>query len=125
LRARGDEGQSSVELALSLPFVFGLLLALVQAGLFVRDQVMVDHAAREAVRVAAVSGDVGRVRTAAAGASDALDPARLTVVVGGRGPPGSTVRVDVGYDDPIRVPVLGFLRSSVRLSASASILVEV
>ena len=125
MRARGDEGQSSVELALSLPFVFGLLLALVQAGLFVRDQVMVDHAAREAVRVAAVSGDVGRVLTAAAGASDALDPARLTVVVGGRGPPGSTVRVDVGYDDPIRVPVLGFLRSSVRLSASASILVEV
>ena len=125
MRARGDEGQSSVELALSLPFVFGLLLALVQAGLLVRDQVMVDHAAREAVRVAAVSGDVGRVRTAAAGASDALDPARLTVVVGGRGPPGSTVRVDVGYDDPIRVPVLGFLRSSVRLSASASILVEV
>jgi Flp pilus assembly protein TadG len=125
LRARGDEGQSSVELALSLPFVFGMLVALVQAGLFVRDQVMVDHAAREAARVAAVSGDVGRVRTAAAGASDALDPARLTVVVGGRGPPGSTVRVDVAYDDPIRVPVLGFLRSSLHLSASASILVEV
>jgi Flp pilus assembly protein TadG len=124
LRARGDEGQSSVELALSLPFVLGLLLALVQAGLFVRDQVMVDHAAREAARVAAVSGDVGRIRTAAAGASDALDAARLSVQVGGRGPPGSTVRVDVGYDDPIRVPVLGVVRSSVRLSASASIVVE-
>jgi Flp pilus assembly protein TadG len=124
LRLRDDDGQSTVELALSLPFILGLLLAIVQAGLFVRDQVMVDHAAREAVRVAAVSGDAGRIRAAAAGASDALDPRRLTVEVGGRGPPGSPVRVVVDYDSPVRLPVIGFARSSVRLSASATILVE-
>jgi Flp pilus assembly protein TadG len=121
---RGDGGQSTVELALCLPFVLGLLLALVQAGLFVRDQVMVDHAAREAVRVAAVSGDASRIRAAAVGASDALDGRRLTVDVGSRGPPGTPVRVVIAYDSPVRVPVIGFVRSSVHLTASATILVE-
>jgi Flp pilus assembly protein TadG len=119
-----DRGQSTVELALCLPFVLGLLLALVQAGLFVRDQVMVDHAAREAARVASVSGDASRIRAAAVGASDALDGRWLTVDVGGRGPPGTPVRVAIAYDSPVRVPVIGFVRSSVRLTATATILVE-
>jgi hypothetical protein len=34
------------------------------------------------------------------------------------------VRVVIAYDSPVRVPVIGFVRSSVRLTASATILVE-
>ncbi|HWI04001.1 MAG TPA: TadE/TadG family type IV pilus assembly protein [Acidimicrobiales bacterium] len=49
-RGRADEGQASVELALVLPLVMMLLLAVVQLGLLVRDQILVVHAAREAVR---------------------------------------------------------------------------
>jgi Flp pilus assembly protein TadG len=43
-----------VEFALVLPLLAALLLALVQTGLVVRDQVLVVHAAREAVRELAV-----------------------------------------------------------------------
>ena len=53
-RRRGDGGQASVELALVLPLVVLLLLAVVQLGLLVRDQILVVHAAREAAREAAV-----------------------------------------------------------------------
>ena len=49
-----DRGQSTVEVALLLPFVALLLLAVVQVGLVARDQVLVVHAAREAARAAAV-----------------------------------------------------------------------
>ncbi|MBI2706257.1 MAG: pilus assembly protein [Actinobacteria bacterium] len=122
-RARGDEGQSSVELALTLPFVLLLLLALVQAGLFVRDQVLVIHATREAVRVAAVSPDVGRVENAARQSTN-LDPALLQVTRSARGEPGSTVTVRVDYESPVRVPLVGLAWKSTRLSATATIRIE-
>ena len=49
-----------MELALVLPLVVALLLAVVQVGLIVRDQVLVVHAAREAAREAAVDPDPAR-----------------------------------------------------------------
>ena len=71
-RGTGDEGQAAVELALVLPLVALLLLALVQVGLVVRDQILVIHAAREAAREAAV--DAGPdVPGRAAAASSTLD----------------------------------------------------
>lgn len=120
---RGDEGQSTVELALVLPFVFALLLALVQAGLFVRDEVMVTHAAREAARTAAVSADPARVEHAARQAS-ALDPSRLRVTQSGRGEAGSQVTVQIDYDSPVRLPIPGVAWSSVHLTARATMRVE-
>ena len=66
---RGDEGQAAVELALVLPLVVALLLAVVQVGLIVRDQVLVVHAAREAAREAAVDPDPAAALRAAASGS--------------------------------------------------------
>jgi Flp pilus assembly protein TadG len=43
---RGEDGQATVELALVLPLVAVLLLALVQAAVVARDQILVAHAAR-------------------------------------------------------------------------------
>ena len=54
LRTRG---QATVELALVLPLVVFGLLAILQVGLVVRDQVAVVHAAREAARAASVDPD--------------------------------------------------------------------
>ena len=54
--ARSDDGgQASVELALILPLVAGLLLAIMQAWVLARDQILVTHPAREAVRVAGLA----------------------------------------------------------------------
>ena len=59
-RTRGARGQSTVELALLLPVVVLLLLAVLQMGLLARDIVLVTHASREAARAAAVDSDPER-----------------------------------------------------------------
>lgn len=120
---RGDGGQATVELALVLPLVALLLVALVQVAVVARDQVLVAHAAREAVRAAAVDDDVDAVRRAAeqAGplAADGLD-----VEVTGRDGVGSRVRVVVRYTRPTRLPVVGQALDDVTLTASATMRVE-
>ena len=63
-----DRGQASVELALLLPIVVLLLLAVLQVGLVARDVVLVTHASREAARAAALDGAPAAARRAAAAA---------------------------------------------------------
>ena len=122
-RGRGDGGQASVELALVLPLVLILLLAVVQLGLLVRDQILVVHAAREAVREAAVDPAADAPRRAAL-ASSALTDSRLTVTSTGRGAVGTRVRVEVTYRAPTGVPLLGAAVENLTLRASATMRVE-
>ena len=118
-----DGGQASVELALALPLVAVLLLAIVQVGLVVRDQVLLTHAAREAARVAAVDPDEAAV-VAAARAGGGLDPARLSVDIGARGAAGSRVRVRLTYTEPTDVPLVGSFVGDLELHAEATMRVE-
>jgi Flp pilus assembly protein TadG len=122
-RRRDDGGQAVVELALVLPLVVALLLAVLQVGLVVRDQVLVVHAAREAAREAAVDPDPAAARRAAAEGSS-LPKSRLHVTVSERGRPGSRVRVDVRYRAPTDVPLVGAALGSLTLRASATMRVE-
>ncbi len=121
--ARGNQGQAAVELALVLPLVALLLLALVQVGLVVRDQVLLTHAAREAARQAAVDPSPEAARRAVlAGAPLTMD--RLDVRLTG---PGSSGRVTVrlSFRSPTAVPVVGPLTPDVVLTAHASMRAEV
>lgn len=118
-----DRGQSSVEVALLLPFVALLLLAVVQVGLVARDQVLVVHAAREAARAAAVDAADGAARDAAASATD-LSPARFSVEVSGRGEAGTRVEVVVRYRSETAVPLVGRLVGDVELTGRATMRVE-
>ncbi len=122
-RARGDGGQASVELALVLPLVAVLLLAVVQLGLLVRDQILVVHAAREAAREAAVDPSPDAPRRAALASAD-LDGSRLTVSASGRGAAGSRVRVEVTYRASTGVPIIGAAVGDLTLRASATMRVE-
>jgi len=122
-RARGDGGQASVELALVLPLVMILLLAVVHLGLLVRDQILVVHAAREAAREAAVDPAADAPRRAAV-ASSTLTDSRMTVTSTGRGAPGSRVRVEVTYRSSTGVPLLGAAVGDLTLRASATMRVE-
>jgi Flp pilus assembly protein TadG len=90
-RGRGEAGQAAVELALCLPLLAAIGLALLQVALVVRDQVLVTHAAREAAREAAVSPDPGAARRAALAGAE-LDGDRLDVDVRGRGRPAAGSR---------------------------------
>ena len=64
-RRGSTRGQATVEFAFVLPLVVLALLAVVQVGVVVRDQLGVVHAAREAARAASVDPDPGRAVRAA------------------------------------------------------------
>jgi hypothetical protein len=118
-----ERGQAAVELALCLPLLAALALALLQVTLVTRDQVLVTHAAREAVRAAAVTPEPAAVRRAAL-AGSGLDPSRLEIEMTGRGGPGSRVRITVRYASPTALPLVGSLVGDVPLSATAAMRVE-
>jgi Flp pilus assembly protein TadG len=120
---RGSGGQAAVELALALPLLVVLLLALVQLGLLVRDQVLVVHAAREAVRQAAVDPAPDAARRAAS-ASSGLALGRLEVSLSGRGGPGTRVRASVRYRAPTDVPLVGAALGDINMTAAATMRVE-
>jgi len=120
---RPERGQAVVELALTFPLVVLLLLAIVQVGLIVRDQILVVHASREAARAGAVDPSPDAARRAAIGSSG-LDSRRLSVDVGDRGAVGSTLRVVVRYRAPTEVPVLGALLPDVDLRSISTMRVE-
>jgi len=112
-----------VELALLLPVVVLLLLAVLQVGLLARDVVLVSHASREAARAAATDPDPGAARAAAA-ASSGLDPDRLAVTVRGRGEAGSRVRVEVTYRSQMAVPLIGTFVGDRTIRTSTTMRVE-
>jgi Flp pilus assembly protein TadG len=120
---RPDSGQATVELALVLPLLAVLMLALVQAVVLARDQLLVTHAAREAARAAAVDPDPGAPQRAAAGAGP-LDPGRLQVDTSPRGAVGTSVRVEVRYREPTTLPIVGRAIGDVTLSSAATMRIE-
>ena len=116
---REEAGQSSVELALSLPILFLLLMALLQTVLIARDHIQLTHAAREAAREAAVSDNRTAPRRAAVSRT-ALDPNLLKVEVTGQRQGSRRVRAKLRYEVPTRVPVIGLLVPDVTLEAEAA-----
>ena len=118
-RRAGEKGQSSVELALSLPIVFLLLMALLQTVVIARDHIQLNHAAREAAREAAVSDNRSAPRRAAI-ARTTLDADRLKVEVTGQRNGSRRVRAKLSYEVPTRVPVVGLLVPDVTLEAEAA-----
>ena len=107
-------------MALVLPLVFTLALALVQVGLVGRDAVRVTHAARSATRAASVGLDDDSVRRAASEGSG-LAPSRLTVVISRA---GDWVTVAVTYRCPTDVPLVGAIAPTVVLRDQLTMRVE-
>jgi hypothetical protein len=99
--ARPESGQATVELALVLPVVVLLLLALVQFALVARDELLVVHAAREAARAASVgaSGPTAAQRV--------LPGAKVEVSGGAR--VGDLVAAEVSYRSVTDLPLVGRL----------------
>jgi Flp pilus assembly protein TadG len=115
-----ENGSSTVEFALVLPLLFVVSLALIQVVLLGRDQLLVEAAARAGVRAAAVADDQSAVVGAALRAAPTLDPAATTVTTTREGGRGLPVTVEVRYDDPVRVPFVGWLVGDiVQLHATA------
>jgi hypothetical protein len=116
---RADRGQATVELALVLPVLVLFLLALVQTALVARDRLLVQDAARAAVREASVDAGAGRV----------VDAARRTlpgveVEVHRSSGVGDPVVVVVRYRDHTNLPLVGPLYPDVSLHATATMRAE-
>jgi Flp pilus assembly protein TadG len=122
-RRRREGGQATVEVALLLPLVATMLLAVVQVGLVVRDQVLVVHAAREGARAAAVDPTPEAAREGAEAAAR-LDPRRLRVDLSGDTDLGGRLTVTVTYRSPTTVPLVGPLLGDRTLTAEATMRVE-
>jgi Flp pilus assembly protein TadG len=116
---RADRGQATVELALVLPVLLLFLLALVQTALVARDQLLVQDAARAAVREASVGADAGRVRDAARRTLGGV-----TVEVHRADRVGADVEVTVRYVDHTKLPLVGPLYPDVVLHATATMRAE-
>jgi len=76
---RGERGAALVEAAIILPLVFLLLFGLIAFGRGYNAKVTATHAAREGVRVLAISGDATAAETAARDAASSLDATLLSV----------------------------------------------
>jgi Flp pilus assembly protein TadG len=82
-RPRPDAGSVTVELAAAIPLLVAVTLALVAVLGLARDQVLVQGAAREAAREAAIGGDATRASAAARAALPAGRAANVTVRAAG------------------------------------------
>lgn len=102
-----------------LPVLVLLLLALVQTALVARDEVLVQDAARAAVREASVGAGIQRVRDAAR-----RSLAGVEVEVHRTGGVGDPVEVVVHYLDRTNVPMVGPLYPDVVLRARATMRAE-
>lgn len=122
-RGRVEAGQATAEMALALPVIVLVALALVQVGLVVRDQVLVVHAAREAAREAAVTDDPAAPVAAGLRASS-LKRTMLTVEVSGRRVRGGRITARVSYRAVTDVPLVGPLVPDLKLQAVATMRVE-
>ena len=115
-RCSKSRGQATVEFALLLPVAVVALLVIAQIGLVVHARVMLTHAAREGVRVAAVGGSDAEV-TAAVVDAGSLDPAQLTVAVTRD---ASVVRVLLVYEMQTDVSVVGAILNDPQMSSVAA-----
>jgi Flp pilus assembly protein TadG len=117
---RAERGQATVELALTLPVLAAVLLAIVQVGLIARDDVLVLHAAREAARQAALGASDGAVRHAALAAGP-LDPSRVTV---GTARAGDVVTVTIVYRIVPMITIMKPFIAKMRLEGHAAMAQE-
>lgn len=119
---RREDGQAAAEMALILPLLVALMLAIAQFGIAFNNYLTLTDATRAGARKAAVArftGDFGASATALV-KSDAssLDPSQLTVSVTSSNwnVPGSDVTVTASY--PYSIDILGWVVTSGTLTST-------
>lgn len=102
----GDRGVTAVEFAIILPLLLMLIFGIIEFGRAYQARLTVTHAAREGVRVLAVTEDKVAAEAAALAAVTGLDTANVTVA----GTPcagGLPAEMVVTYPVTIEIPGTG------------------
>ena len=122
LSLRSEDGQAAAEMALVLPILAAILLAIAQFGVLFNNYITLTDATRTGARKAAVSrfsGDQGTAAVAAVrSAASNLTPANLDVSVTSTNwnVPGSDVTVTATY--PYDLNILGWVIQSGTLTST-------
>ncbi len=103
---RGDRGVTAVEFAIILPLLLMMVFGIIEFGRAYSARLTVTHAAREGVRVLAVTEDQSAAEAAAVAATAGLDAAKVTAT----GTPcaaGLPAEMVVTYPMTIEIPGTG------------------
>ena len=117
--SKPDSGQATVELALVMPLIIGLLLIILTAGLVVRDQLAVWHAASAGARAASISPDSPDVVQQAVESEVQLRPIHLRIVR-----EGNLITVEAKYPRTIGLWLFKFITPPLILSATVTMHVQ-
>jgi hypothetical protein len=118
-RSEPDSGQATVELALVMPLIIGLLLIILNVGLVVRDQLAVWHAASAGARAASISPDSPDVVQQAVEDEVGLRPLHLQIVRDEQ-----LITVEVQYPRTLNVWLIKRIVPPLTLSASVTMHVQ-
>ncbi len=103
---RGERGAALIEAAILMPLIIMLIFGLIAFARGYNAKVTATHAAREGVRVLAVTKDNTAGENAARAAAASLDPALLTVSSTACDP-GDPTTLTVNYVFSYDIPVFG------------------
>ena len=117
--SKPDSGQATVELALVMPLIIGLLLIILTAGLVVRDQLAVWHAASAGARAASISPDLPDAVQQAVESEVQLRPIHLRIVR-----EGDLITVEAKYPRTIGLWLFKFITPPLILSATVTMHVQ-
>jgi hypothetical protein len=121
-----DSGQATVELALVLPILLLVTIAVCQLAIVLNSYLVVTSASRDAARRAAETNDTSSAKKAALESMSGLPGPRPEVEVSfpeGRSK-GSPVKVIVSYCPPLLLPGLDRLIPRPRFKAQATMALE-
>jgi TadE-like protein len=117
---RSQSGQATVEFALVLVALVGVVWALLSLCMVVRDQVLVTHASREAARTYAVTRSIDAATQAARDRSGLGENLLVTV----EPQADNLARLTVSLNISSRVPLVGRVRPGLQLQSSLITYVE-
>lgn len=124
---RSEKGQSMVETALILPLILILLFGIVDFGRIFHAYLTLDHAGREAARLASIQKSDDDITAKINSSTVGLDPNRLTITIS----PNETARtsgadaaVTLVYNIDFITPLVASLASPLTLTDTTVMRVE-
>ena len=123
---RSEKGQAMVEFALVVPLLVMLLFGIIDFGRIFHTYLAIDHASREAARVASIGeSDATIVSTAVTNAASvSLKSGQVSVSPGGTKSSGSDVTITITYPISFLTPVVSSITGPITLSSSTVMRVE-
>lgn len=126
--ATSQKGQALVEMALVLPLLLMLLFGVADFGRIFHAYLTLDHAGREAARLASVDGSDSDIQSTITTDTAGLDPSKLTVTLNPTGASnrasGTDVTVTLSYTVDFLTPLLDNMLKPITLTDKTVMRVE-